>query len=111
MHIHLSFMNFVPELIHALSPYGFRPVANPDHTIPGAIALLKRQNLLTNRAVVVIELPELPADFARFAATTRKQVAFRCGFVPFFFGIGIQLIVTAPDALQSDLSPNAMSQR
>jgi hypothetical protein len=97
---------FIPDLIQTLEPQGFRQVPSPDKTIQGAVALLKRQNFLSNRAVVIVDLPEVPKPFHRYAAVLRKQVAFRCGFFPVFYGIGIQLVLAAPDMIQSGLRPS-----
>ena len=96
---------FLPDLIQTLGCHAFRPLPNPERAVPGAVALLKRQNLVSNRAVLVLNLAEIPIDFSQYASTLRRQVAFRCGFFPFFYGIGIQLVVAAPGIILSDLNP------
>lgn len=97
---------FIPDLLQTLGLQGFRQLSAPDKTIPGAVALLKRQNVITNRAVVVLDLPEVPKQFGQYVATLRKQIAFRCGFFPFFYGVGIQLVLAAPDVIHSGLRPS-----
>jgi hypothetical protein len=95
----------VREVTAALDPHGFREVPEPGKTVPNAVLLLKRQTVNTNRAVVAVSLPAVPADFGKYLSGLRKQVAFRCRFFPLFWGIGIQVIVLAPKLLETAIDP------
>jgi hypothetical protein len=93
--------SFVSEIVRKLGEFGFGPVLDWD----APDILLKRQTLNTNRAVLIHYLAGAPDDFAAHVRLLRKRVAFRCGFVPFFWGIGIQLIVVGPGLTESGVSP------
>lgn len=54
---------------------------------------MKRQTINANRAVAVVEIDTLPADPGPFLKRIKRAVAFRCGFFPFFYGIGTQLVL------------------
>lgn len=96
---------FISDLTRALSDHGFRQVAETKG-IPDATLLLKRQTWNTNRAVVVVSPSELPADIRGYLRALRRHVAFRCGFFPFFWPIGIQVVLVAPGLLESDIVPS-----
>ena len=91
---------FAPALIAALSAHGFRQVDDPTVDL-----LMKRRTFNTNRAVVVVSTPSLPQDFGAYVREVRDRVAKRCGYFPFFYPIGIQLIVVAPGITTSDIDP------
>ena len=55
--------------------------------------ILKRQTLIMNRAVAIVDVDSLPSDPAPLLNKIKKEVAMRCGFFPFFYGIGTQLIL------------------
>ena len=95
------------DLTDTLGPSGFVPVADPASTIPDAILLLRRQTWNTNRAVVVVAPAALPPDFAAWLREIRKRTAYRCRFFPFFYGIGIQVVVIAPGLARSGIDPNS----
>ncbi len=97
---------FFPDLVRTMGAHGFREVADAAKAIPDADLVLKRQTWNTNRAIVVVSLPEVPADFASYIRRLRKPVAFRCGFFPIFWGIGIQIVTVAPGLAQSDIDPS-----
>jgi hypothetical protein len=97
---------FLPSLIQMMALQGFRAVAGASNAIPDVELLLKRQTWNTNRAIVVVALPEVPSDFASYLRQLRRRVAFKCGFFPFFWGIGIQVILVAPGFAQSRLDLN-----
>ena len=78
---------------------------------PNVELLLKRQTWNTNRAIVVAALPEVPSDFASYLRGLRRWVAFRCGFFPFFWGIGIQVILVVPGLARSSLDPTKHAAR
>jgi hypothetical protein len=80
------------QLQSALEPMGFRRIKEGDvGCVCGTI--WKRQNLNMNRAVAVIHLDALPEDLAPLLKKVKKEAAFRCGFFPFFYGLGTQLIL------------------
>lgn len=90
---------FLPALLAALEPSGFRRVEHADSAL-----LLKRQTFNMNRAVAVMELPAVPYDFRAWRDALRRDVAQQCKYIPFLWGIGIQLIVIAPGILAIDPS-------
>ena len=51
-----------------------------------------------NRAVAVVDVQELPNDLSALIKSVRKEAAFRCGFVPFFWGLGTQLVIVVTGA-------------
>ncbi|MFO1519144.1 MAG: hypothetical protein U1F57_05715 [bacterium] len=93
------------DLKNTLMARGFRLVNFPSGKIPNAELILKRQTWNTNRAVVLVSLPEIPEDFGNYIKNLRKQVAFSCGFFPFFYGIGIQALIAAPGLTHSAINP------
>ena len=95
------------ELTDTMAPHGFRPVPEPASTIEGAAALLKRQTWNTNRAIVVVSLPAVPQAFDAYLRRLRKQVAYRCKFLPILYGIGIQAVIAAPGLASSGIDPAA----
>jgi len=97
---------FLPDLVRTMGAHRFREVADAAKAIADADVVLKRQTWNTNRAIVVVSLPEVPADFAGYIRRLRKSVAFRCGFFPVFWVIGIQVVIVAPGLAQSDIDPS-----
>lgn len=95
---------FLSDLTRTMAEHGFRSVpitaALSDVTL-----LLKRQTWNTNRAIVVACPAQIPTDIRAYLHQLRKQVAFQCGFFPFFWGIGIQVIVIAPGISRSGIDP------
>ena len=87
-----------------MAGHGFRQVLNI-RGMPDALLLLKRQTWNTNRAIVVVSPGETPDDFPGYLRKLRQLAAFRCGFFPFFWGIGIQVVVIAPGLAQSGIDP------
>lgn len=94
------------DLEQSLSEHGFQQVTNTDG-LTDIKLLLKRQTWNTNRAVVVVSPQEMPPDFNVYLKTLRNRVAFRCGFFPLLWGIGIQIVVVSPGALQSAIELSA----
>jgi hypothetical protein len=95
---HLQFLSCAEE-------YGFRRVPDCAKAIPDANLLLKRQTWNTNRAIVVVSLAQIPTDLGSYLKRLRKQVAFKCGFFPIFWGVGIQVIIIAPGASDNSVDP------
>jgi hypothetical protein len=81
-----------------LSTLGFKTIENPDRITPGCVYLAKRQTLNTNRAICVIQLDTLPDDMESFLKRIRKKVAFQVGFFPYFWGLGLQVVLVSPGA-------------
>ena len=79
-----------------LENQGFKPIANPSDSIPGCVYLSKRQTLNSNRAICVIQLAKLPDDIQKYLMTVRTKVAFKVGFFPLFWGLGLQVILICP---------------
>ncbi|HUJ08695.1 MAG TPA: hypothetical protein VL171_01595 [Verrucomicrobiae bacterium] len=82
----------------ALAPYGFRRVRDGDR---GCLcnAILKRQTFNTNRAVAFVWVDTFPDDLVPVLKRVKKEVAFRCGFFPFLYGIGTQLILVVASSV------------
>ena len=76
----------------ALVPHGFHRLKEGSE---GCIcsAILKRQTINTNRAVAFVRVDTFPDDLVAMLQRVKKEVAFRCGFFPFFYGIGTQLVL------------------
>ena len=96
---------FMTELRRAMAAHGFREVAARASAGPAGELLLKRQTWNTNRAIVVAALHSAPRDLTRYLRELRSQVAFLCGFLPLFWGIGIQVIIVAPGITQCGIDP------
>ncbi|MDH5180170.1 MAG: hypothetical protein OEZ39_16045 [Gammaproteobacteria bacterium] len=79
-----------------LEKQGFKPVANPGAAIPDCVYLAKRQTLNTNRAVCVVQLDQMPADLKVYLKSVRSRVAFKVGFFPIFWGLGLQVVLVCP---------------
>lgn len=94
----------LPEIERALAPHGFRRIREGG---PRCVcrAILKRQTLNMNRAVAVVGLDELPGDPAALLKKVKREVAFRCGFLPFIYGIGTQLVVVVNRPLSGAIDP------
>src|SRR5437016_3805000 len=94
---------FLSELRSALSTHEFRSV-EPSN-IPGVVLLLKRQTFNTNRAVVVVNALSIPEDFSTYVRNLRRRVAFRVGFFPLLWGLGMQIVVVMPGVIQNGIKP------
>jgi len=88
-----------------LDSHGFRPVADPSRTIAGADLLLKRQTWNTNRAVALVSSPSTPEPLGPFLKVLRRRVAFRCGFFPVLYGVGVQVVLLAPGFRKAGVDP------
>jgi hypothetical protein len=97
---------FLPELTETLAKHRFREVPDPSTAFPDAVLLLKRQTFNTNRAVVVVNPAKVPEDFGRYLNELRRPIAKRCRYIPFLWGIGIQVIVVAPGLAESTIDPS-----
>jgi len=89
-----------------LAAHGFRPVETREKVPSNVLLLLKRQNFNTNRGVVVVHFDEVKADFGAYLKQLRSGVARECGFIPFFWGIGIQVVVLAGNLGESHSNPS-----
>jgi len=93
------------ELVEALAAHGFREVARPAESVPDAQALLRRQTLNTNRAVVVVAPASTPQDLASYLKQVRRRAAFRCKFFPLLWGLGLQVVIVSPGIAAVDIDP------
>jgi hypothetical protein len=54
--------------------------------------------------VAVVEVASVPEDLAFLVKAIKKEAAFRCGFFPYFYGIGTQLVlITQNPVVQTDI--------
>ena len=96
---------FLSSLADTMATHGFRQVPSPVRAVPSAELLLKRQTWNTNRAIIVVCPQTPPPDFIRYLRDVRRNVAFRCGFCPVFWGIGIQVIAIGNGLLDGSIDP------
>ena len=76
----------------------FKSIANPGAFISGCVYLLKRQTINSNRAICVIRSSSLPKNMDSYLRTVRANAAFKIGFFPFFWGLGLQIVLVCPGA-------------
>ncbi len=96
--------DLLSDLTQTMAEHGFGKVADTV-AIPDAMLLLKRQTWNTNRAIIVVCPSQAPNDLPDYLRRLRKCVAFRCGFFPFFWGVGIQVVIVASGLSQSGIDP------
>jgi hypothetical protein len=99
-----AFIDLLLDLMRTMANHGFRQVPGTT-AISDAMLLLKRQTWNTNRAIVIVCPTQIPTDIRDYLRQLRRRVAFRCGFFPFFWGIGIQVVVIAPGCSQIGIDP------
>jgi hypothetical protein len=93
------------ELVTFMATHGFREVPLQPGSLTEIVLLLKRQTWNTNRAIVVVNFQTIPADFNNFMVRLRSEVARRCGYIPYFWGIGIQVVAVGSGFASSGISP------
>ena len=88
----------VAAIDQALGPLGFLPRPAPAlvHTCLGAWTL---KTWLVNRGVIVIDAP----DPAQAAQRVKLEAGEQLGRVPFFYGMGLQVVVLGPLIPQGQL--------
>jgi hypothetical protein len=96
--------DLLSDLTRTMAEHGFRQVTDTA-TIPDAMLLLKRQTWNTNRAIVVVSPAQPPSNLRDYLRQLRRHVAFRCGFFPFLWGIGIQVVIVSPGLSKSGIDP------
>jgi hypothetical protein len=101
----------VGELVKALAIHGFREVARPSESVPDAWALLRRQTLSTNRAVVVVAPASTPRNLASYLKQVRRRAAFRCKFFPLLWGLGLQVVIVSPGIAAADIDLGQLVSR
>lgn len=89
----------------SLNEHEFKSVQGYKDKIPECICLLKRQTLNTNRAVCVVQLPEIPSDINSYISSLRTRIAFKVGFFPLLWGLGVQVVILCPGITKENLSP------
>jgi hypothetical protein len=90
----------------SLDEFGFKPVQGYEKKIPECTSLLKRQTLNTNRAICVVKLSEIPDDIDSYIKGLRTKVAFKIGFFPLLWGLGLQVVILCPGIINGSFSPN-----
>ena len=95
---------YLHDLKQSLAKHGFQEVQKVEE-VPDVKLLLKRQNLISNRAIIVVSPENFPDNINDYLKLVRKRVAFRCGFFPVLWGIGIQVIVVSPRKISMSLKP------
>ena len=73
----------------SLSEFDFEIVQGYERKIPEGICLLKRQTWNTNRAICVVQLSETPSNINSYIKNLRTRVAFKVGFFPLLWGLGL----------------------
>lgn len=81
-----------------LEKYGFKSIDVPSGLGTDCILLLKRQTLNMNRAICVIRLDELPKNVDAYLKHVRTKVAFKVGFFPLLWSLGLQVVLICPGA-------------
>ena len=89
----------------SLAEHGFKAVHGYEEKIPECVCLLKRQTLSTNRAVCIVQLSEIPNDIKSYISSLRTRVAFKVGFFPLFWGLGLQVVILCPNITNGSFSP------
>lgn len=89
----------------SLSQFGFKVFDNPSKVIENCSLILTKKNLNINRAVAVINLDSIPDDMHRYLQSVRKAIAWKVGFFPFFYGLGLQVIVICPGISEYPFPP------
>jgi hypothetical protein len=88
-----------------LRPMGFKEVPLQGARYAPCRLLLKRQTLMANRAIAYIQPESVPDDFAAFLKGWRNRLAWKVGFFPFFYSLGMQMIVSCPGIHRAGISP------
>lgn len=86
----------------SLSEHGFKIVEGYKFKIPECICLLKKQTFNMNRAVCVVQLDCAPKDIKAYVKHLRNRVALQVKFIPFFWGVGQQIIIICPNITNGD---------
>jgi hypothetical protein len=94
-------MNISDEISRNLGSHGFKRVIFDDSRFNDFKLILKRQTWNTNRAVCVLKKNSMPSNFDLYIKEMRKLAAFKVKFFPFFYGVGIQMIVICPGIIES----------
>jgi len=102
--------DLVPRLEEVLAPHGFRRIKEGGRGNLCRV-ILKRQTLNMNRAVAVVDVDALPDKPLSLLKQIKKEVAFRCGFFPFFYGIGTQLVLVVSAATPEKIGPEGYVDR
>lgn len=89
----------------SLSEHKFKPVQGFESRIPECVCLLKRQTINTNRAVCVVQLSEIPKDMGSYINSLRTRAAFKLGFFPLLWGLGLQVVIFCPNITDVNLNP------
>lgn len=80
-------MKLVDALANRMEPLGYVRVE-----CEGAVAAWRRQKWGTNRALVVVELPE-GVDVEEFVHREKYVLGKRIGYFPVFYGLYMQLVL------------------
>jgi hypothetical protein len=102
----MEIASLLSKISESLATFGFRPVETREKVPSNVCLLLKRQTFNTNRAIVVARLQDVGPDFQAYLKQLRSGVARECGFIPFFWGIGIQVVVLADTLGESAANPS-----
>jgi hypothetical protein len=102
----MEIASLLSKISESLATFGFRPVETREKVPSNVCLVLKRQTFNTNRAIVVTRLQDVGPDFQAYLKQLRSGVARECGFIPFFWGIGIQVVVLADTLGESAANPS-----
>ncbi|HUL43466.1 MAG TPA: hypothetical protein VLY03_03820 [Bacteroidota bacterium] len=97
-----------PALLESLRttfvPLGFRPVEPDRAAAPELQRILKRQTWNTNRAIGVFQIEAVPPDFHKVVKRWGWRIAKKVGFFPFFYSLGIQVIVSCKGPVDAKMN-------
>ena len=96
--------SLIQALRASFEPLGFRTVTITQAGAAESITVLKRQTWNTNRAIAVIQLESLTSDFGSFLKKNRWKVAMNTGFFPFFYSLGLQMILVCKNPVSAPVN-------
>jgi hypothetical protein len=94
-------VRLIEALEEKLRPYSFERLGKTSFrqtlSVPAA---WKRKTWNTNRAIVALSLSGQTDELGRFAQTAKMPVGRAVGYVPFFYSLGLQLILIGDSLLR-----------
>ncbi len=83
-----------------LKPYSFERISlSPFSQTLSILTAWKRKTWNTNRAIVAISLSERNDRIGKFAQTVKIPLGRKLGYVPFFYSLGLQIVLIGDSIL------------